>query len=119
VLFKTDTDSLKIKLGTGYIFEKYSVTMDSNDDDSFMALTEYLEYNNQLNNISNLFIKVGAMENYDDLSNDYEILTVAGVNFAVAENLSLTLEGEVRHDSTPVGRAKNDTKTIVRVGYNF
>ena len=118
-LFSTDTQSIKIKLGTSYNFEKYSVVVNGKDDYSYAGLTEYIEYNNKLNEISNFYLKMGAMENYDDFSNDYEILAVVGTNFNIAKNLSLTLEAEAKHDSTPAGKSKNDTKTIVRIGYNF
>ena len=73
-----------------------------------------------MNDVSNLYIKLGMSENFDDFSNDYEGVGVFGFNFAVAESLSLTLEEEVRYDKLPpVGFKKTDTKTIVRVGYNF
>ena len=105
------------KLGTSYNVEDYS---NAQATEKFGALNEYLEYSNQLNNISKLFIKVGAMQNFEDFSKDYEVAGSLGVHFAVADNINLTLEEEVVYDNLPaIGFKKTDTKTIVRLGYNF
>lgn len=115
-LFNDGKHTFKVKLGVAYNIEQYS---NAQEDHKYTSLNQYLEYNNKLNDVSNLYVKVGAAENFDDFE-DYEVLTVAGLNFAVAENLSVTLEGEVRYDKIPpVGFDTTDTKTIVRVGYNF
>jgi len=106
----------EIKLGAAYNLEQYS---NRQPDHDFASLTEYLEYNNQLNKTSLLYIKTGASENFEDFG-DYEILSVFGFTFAVAERLSVTIEGEVRYDNLPpVGYQKTDTKSIVRLGYSF
>ena len=116
-IFNDGQHTLKIKLGTAYNIEDYS---NAQETEKFVSLNEYLEYNNKLNEVSNLYVKVGAMQNFDDFSNDYEVLAVAGFNFAVAENISVSIEEEVRYDALPpVGFDKTDTKSIVRVGYNF
>jgi len=116
-IFNDGQHSLKMKLGTAYNVEDYTNAQESK---KFASLNEYLEYNNQLNTVSNLYVKVGAMQNFEDFSNDYEVLVVAGFNFAVAENISVSIEEEVRFDNLPpVGFEKTDTKSIVRVGYNF
>lgn len=108
--------SLKMKLGVAYNIEQYS---NDQDDHKFTSLNEYLEYNNILNAVSDLYLKIGASQNINDFG-DYEVLAVAGFNFSVAENLSVSIEEEVRYDKVPpVGFNTTDTKTIVRVGYNF
>jgi putative salt-induced outer membrane protein len=116
-IFKDETQSLKVTLGVSYNFEVYS---DSTPDNDFGALTQYMEYNNHLNEISTLYVKAGALENFDDFSNDYELALVAGVNFAVAERLNLSLEAEVNYDALPSpGFDKTDTKTLIKLGYDF
>jgi len=116
-LFNNGKDLLTLKLGTSYNIEDYANTQETEE---FGALNEYISYSNKLNKISNFYLKIGAMQNFDDMSNDYEIISSTGLNFAVAENINLTLEGEVTYDNTPtVGFEKYDTKTIVRLGYNF
>jgi len=115
-IFNDGQHSLKLKLGAAYNIEQFS---NAQEDDKYASLNEYIEYNNKLNEVSNLYVKVGASQNFDDFA-DYEVLGVAGLNFAVAENLSVTIEEEVRWDKIPpVGFNTTDTKTIVRVGYNF
>jgi len=116
-IFNNGKNSLRFKIGTAYNIEDYSNTQAK---EIFQSLNEYLEYNNKLNTVSSLYLKVGAMQNFEDFSHDYEVLTVAGFKFAVAENLSLSLEQEIRYDALPaVGFKKTDSKSLVRVGYNF
>lgn len=115
-LYNDGSNSFKIKLGVAYNIEKY---VDNQPEKKYTSLNEYLEYNHKFNDVSNLYIKVGASENFDDFE-DYEVLTVAGFNFAVADDISVVIEEEVRYDKVPpVGFDTTDTKTIVRVGYNF
>ncbi|PHS34425.1 MAG: hypothetical protein COA92_00580 [Sulfurovum sp.] len=115
-IFKHEKHSLKMKLGVAYNIEQYS---NDQPEHTFLALTEYVEYNYHLNEISLFYMKIGALENFDNFD-DYEILTVSGFNFSVAENLSVTIEGEIRYDNIPpLGFTKTDTKSIVRVGYDF
>jgi len=116
-LYNDGQHSLKAKLGVAYNIQQYT---DTTEDAKFTSLNEYLEYVNLLNQTSTLFIKVGASENFDDFKNDYEVLTSAGFNFSVSENLSVTIEEEVLYDKIHPGTEKAiDTKSIVRVGYNF
>jgi len=116
-LLNSEQHSLKVKLGVAQNIEEYS---NDQEKEEYTSLNEYIEYNNQLNKISKLFVKVGALENFDDFNNDYEVLGAFGVNFAVAENLSLSVEEEIHYDKLPpVGFEKTDTKSIVRLGYNF
>lgn len=115
-VFNDGQQSLKLKLGVAYNIEKYS---NSEADHKFSSLNEYMEYNNKLNQVSNLYVKLGAAENLKDTS-DYDMLGVIGFNFAVAESISLSIEEEVSYDKvTSAGMKKTDTKSIVRVGYNF
>jgi len=116
-IYKDDTQSLKVTLGVSYNFEVYS---DATPDYDFGALTQYMEYNNQLNTVSHLYLKAGALENFEDFSNDYELVVVGGVKFAVAERLNLSLEAEVNYDALPSpGFEKTDTKTLIKLGYDF
>ena len=115
-VFNDGQQSLKMKLGVAYNIEQFTNTQEEN---KFTSLNEYLEYNNKLNNVSSLYVKIGSAQNVDDFGN-YEVLGVAGFSFAVAENISVTIEEEVRYDKTPpIGFDTTDTKTIARVGYNF
>jgi len=116
-LFKDATQLIIAKLGTSYNIEDYA---NAQATAKFGALNEYLEYSNQLNKVSNFFFKVGSMQNFKDFSNDYEVAGSLGANFAVAENINLTLAEEVVYDNLPaIGFKKTDTKTIATLGYNF
>jgi len=116
-LYRDEHQSLKAKLGVAYNVEDYS---NNQDTEEFGSLNEYLEYNNKLNKVSNLYVKLGSLQNFDDFSNDYEASLVAGLNFAVADNISITIEEEISYDNKPAeGFDDTDTKSIVRVGYNF
>lgn len=107
----------KARAGLAYNLQAHT---NNQPDEKFISFNQYLEYTNQLNKISNLYVKLGAFENFEDFSNDYEVLVVAGLHFTVAEDISVILEEEVNYDNLPpAGFEKTDTKTIVRVGYNF
>ncbi len=115
-LYNDGQHRFEVKLGAAYNLEQYS---NDQPDHDFASLTEYMAYENQLNKTSLLYVKVGASENFDDFE-DYEVLGVIGFTFAVAERLSVTLEGEVRYDNIPPeGFDTTDTKSIVRLGYSF
>ena len=116
-LYNDGKQSFALKLGISYNIEDYA---NAQETEKFGALNEYLEYNNKLNAISSLYLKGGAMQNFEDMGGDYEIIGVLGVGFAVANNVNLSLEGEVDYDNLPaIGFKKTDTKSIVRLGYNF
>ena len=116
-LYNDGQHRLIAKLGTAYNVEDYANNQESEE---FGSLNEYLEYDNELNKISRLYVKVGAMQNFENFSDDYEIIAVLGLNFAVGENVSLSIEEEVAYDNLPaIGFKKTDTKSIVRLGYNF
>lgn len=116
-LYKDNQQTLTAKLGVAYNIEDYS---NAQVEHKFTSLNQYVEYNNQLNKVSNFFLKVGALENFKDFSNDYEAFGTVGFNFAVAENLTVTLSEEIRYDNTPaLGFKKTDSKTLATVGYHF
>jgi putative salt-induced outer membrane protein len=116
-LFRTDKEYFTVKLGGAYNNEVYTNNAPSKD---FASTNEYLEYGNAINPTSKLYAKVGSAQNVDDFSNDYEVFGTAGLNFALAENLSVTIEEDVRYDALPsAGFKKTDTKSIVRFGYGF
>jgi len=116
-LFKTDSQSIVAKLGGSYNVEDYA---NEQATEKFGAVNEYLEYNNQINEVSKFFIKVGSMQNVKDFSNDYEVAGSLGANIAIAKNINLTLAEEVVYDNLPaIGFKKTDTKTIATLGYNF
>ena len=116
-IYNDGQHSLKLKVGMAYNLQQYA---DGAPEVKFASTNEYLEYINTLNKTSTLFVKVGAMQNVEDFQNDYEVLATAGFNFSVAENISVTIEEEVLYDKIHPGTEKStDTKSIVRVGYNF
>jgi len=116
-IYNDGQHTLKLKVGMAYNIEQYT---DATPEAKFTSVNEYIEYTNILNKTSTLFLKIGAMQNIEDFKNDYEVLGVAGLNFSVAENISITIEEEVRYDKIHPGtKESKDTKTIVRVGYNF
>jgi len=116
-IFKTDSQSIIAKLGASYNILDYANTQPT---DKFTAVNEYLEYNNQINEVSKFFIKVGSMQNVKDFSNDYEVAGSLGANISIAKNINLTLAEEVVYDNLPaIGFKKTDTKTIATLGYNF
>ena len=116
-LYKDEQQTLKVKLGVAYNIEQYSNTQATH---KFTSLNEYIEYNNQLNKVSSFFIQLGALENFDDMSNDYEAFGTLGFNFAVAENFTVTLSEEIRYDRLPaLGFKRTDSKTLATVGYHF
>ena len=116
-IFNDGQHSLKFKVGMAYNVEQY---VNGAAESTFTSLNEYIEYNNKLNDVSTLYFKVGAAENIEEIEKNYEVTGVFGLNFAIAENVSLSIEEELRYDKTPpVGFEDLDTKTIIRVGYNF
>lgn len=116
-LFNDGQHIFKVRVGIAYNFEQHT---NEQPDEEFVSFNQYLEYTNQLNKISDLYVKLGALENFENFSSDYEVIVVAGLNFTVAQDISVILEVEVDYDNLPpVGFENTDTKTIVRVGYNF
>jgi len=116
ILIDTKKYLFKLKVGVAYNDEIYSNTQ---PDEQFASVTEFIEYRYHLNRKNDAYILAGASENMED-GNDYEILTVAGVDVALNETLHLVVEEEIRYDNVPPsGYEKTDTKTIVRFGYTF
>lgn len=112
-----ETQTLTLKMGTSLNAENYA---NNQKNTYFNSLNEYLKYNNKLNNISNVYLKTGALQNFQDFNNDYEILAIMGVVFNVGEKIDLSMEEEVAYDNLPpIGFKKTDTKSIVRLGYQF
>ena len=117
VIFDDGKHSLSGRFGGANNIEDYS---NAQADEKFASLNQYLEYNNKLNASSNLYVKLGAMQNLDNFSKDYEFLGVVGVNVSLSDTLYLKVEQEVAYDALPpVGFDKTDTKTIVSLGYKF
>ena len=116
-IYNQGQHTVKLKIGVAYNIEQYA---DATPDAKFTSINEYIEYTNILNNTSIFFVKVGAMQNTEDFTNDYELLSIIGLHFSVAENISISIEEEIRYDKIHPGTNKaTDTKTIVRVGYSF
>ena len=116
-LYNDGRHILKAKLGVAYNIEDCS---NAQENKTFGSLNHFFEYSNKLNDTNNLYVKLGAMENFEDFSNDYRFTAVAGLNVAVAENISVSIEEELRYDALPpIGFDTTDTKSIVRVGYTF
>jgi putative salt-induced outer membrane protein YdiY len=116
-LYHDEKQTLTAKLGMAYNVEDYAHDQDT---EQFGSLNEYLEYHNKLNKVSSFHFNIGAMENFDDISNDYEVTAVIGVNFLVGENINLSIDEELAYDHLPaLGFKTTDTKSIVRLGYTF
>lgn len=117
ILFKDESHTLQIKVGGAHNRENYSNTQ---ENETFSSLTQYLEYENRLYQTSKFYLKAGASENLDAMGDDYEILGVIGVNFLLHKDFHFTVEEEISYDALPsIGFKKSDTKTIVRLGYKF
>jgi putative salt-induced outer membrane protein YdiY len=118
-LFRNKKFLFKVKLGVSHNIEYYLSEKEGKVKNSFTAMNEYFEYRDKLNDTSSIYLKIGSLQNLKNIKKDYEVLGVAGFDFEVAKSLSLTIEEEVRYDAIPAGKKKRDTKTIIRVGYNF
>jgi putative salt-induced outer membrane protein YdiY len=115
-LIDTPKHLFTIKFGVAYNDEVFS---DGQPDRNFGSLTEYAEYRYRFSDKNEAYIQVGASENFDNFD-DYEILSVLGVDVALNNTLHLVVEEEIRYDNVPpVGFKKTDTKSIVRIGYLF
>lgn len=117
ILLDDGKQVLKAKLGLAYNSEAYS---NAQLTKTFTSLTQYIEYKNTLNETSKFYVHAGASENFDDLSSDYELTGVIGLDFIVSTDLHVIIEEEVTYDAVPpVGFKKTDTKSIIRLGYKF
>jgi putative salt-induced outer membrane protein YdiY len=116
-LLSDSNQSLTLTLGVAYTFEYYS---DDTPHYNYSSITQYLDYKNQLNEISNLYLKLGAMESFEHFRDDYELVMLAGVKFIIAQSLNLSIESEVDYDASVAdGYEKTDTKTLIKLGYDF
>ncbi len=88
ILFDDGKHRLTAKIGPAYNIEQYT---NGQADKKYGSLNEYLEYTNKLNKYSNLYVKLGAMQNFDDMGEDYEATLLAGLSFAVSANLNVSL----------------------------
>lgn len=61
--------SLKFKIGMGYNIENF---VNNQQTKSFSSFNEYLEYKNQLNQVSSFYFKIGSMQRFDSFSNGQE-----------------------------------------------
>jgi len=117
ILIDDGKQRLVLKIGSAYNIEEFT---NGQEKASFGSLNEYLEYNNKLNEFSNLYIKLGAMENFEDMGEDYEATALLGLSFVLSENMNLSIEEELSYDNLPAtGFKKTNTKSIVKVGYKF
>lgn len=117
VLFDDGQHVWKAKVGLAYNSEAYT---NAQETETFISFTQYIEYKNSLNKTSKLYVKAGASENFEDFTQDYELLGVIGLDFIVTTNLHVIIEEEISYDALPpVGFKKTDTKSIIRLGYTF
>ncbi len=117
ILLDDKKQKLVVKIGTAYNIEQFS---NNQADNKFGSLNEYIEYTNKLNAFSDLYLKLGAMENFEDMGTDYEATALLGINFALNEAVHLSIEEELKYDNLPAtGFKKTDTKSIIRLGYKF
>ena len=123
-IFANETHVLSFKLGVAQNFSDFASFSDVADLDTenYATLNQYIEYNRILNDTSNLYLKIGAAESFDNFS-DIEGIGVLGINFSVANKVSVSIEEEVRYNGLSVVGdlldKKTSTKTVVRIGYNF
>ena len=116
-IIDNDNHSLKIKIGIAHNTENYS---SSKATRRYESMNEYIEYSNKINENSNLNIKLGTIQNLSNISNDYEMLSVIGFDFAISENISLTIEEELHYNAIPTqGLEKINSKSLMSLGYLF
>jgi putative salt-induced outer membrane protein YdiY len=116
ILFNDDQHLMVLKVGPGYNFENYR----NGGDAHFSSFNQYFVYVYKFKQHSVLYLELGAMESFDDMSDDYEVDSLFGFDFKLEKNLHLTLEYEVNYNHLPsVGFDKTDTKSIIRLGYKF
>ena len=118
-LYKDNNHRLKIKLGLSYNKEEYLYAIQNNQENAYFALNESIEYNAKINDKNTFHLKIMASENFDNFSRDLELSTVAGINMAISEKISLTVEETIRYATIPAGEKFTNTKTIIRIGYSF
>lgn len=123
-LFSDETHSLRIKLGLAQNFADFAdfESITELDTANYTTFNQFIEYNRVLNSKSNFYAKIGAQEDLEELS-DVEGVAVLGLNFSVAQSVSVSIEEEVRYNGLGVLAdlldSKANTKTVVRLGYTF
>jgi putative salt-induced outer membrane protein YdiY len=114
---QNDTHKLTVKVGFGHNREYYT---NDTKDKKFMSFNQYIEYNKKMTAKNHLYARVAFIENIENFSDDYEILSTFGLNFMLGKNLSFAVEQEIYFDAlTPKGNNIVDTKTIAKIGYRF
>lgn len=117
VLLNDGQHVLKAKVGYAHNSEAYS---NAQETETFSSVTQYIEYTNNLNKTSKFYVQAGASENFEDFTNDYELLSVIGLDFTLSTDFHLIIQEEISYDAVPpVGFKKTDTKSIIRLGYTF
>lgn len=111
-LFADATQKLDVKLGLSYNHDHYTAGSSS----TYGALNEALNYTNKLSETSDLYASVSSFQKLDDFG-DYEIKSVLGVKYRLSTQLSLNAEIDVDYYSEPSG--STDTKTLVKLSYDF
>jgi putative salt-induced outer membrane protein YdiY len=116
-IYKTDTSSLKLKLGVGYTVIDFA---DNTSTDTFATLNQEIDYTNKINPLSLFYFNLKALEGFDDFTKNYEIDTKFGLKFNLTKTVHAVLEEQISYDNLPpAGYKKTDTKTIVRLGISF
>jgi len=116
-IYKTSTQSLKLKLGVAYNIFDYA---NDQDTDTFASLVQRVDYTNKLNELSLLYVNFKAWESFEDFSKDYELGLVAGLKFNISKSVHVLVEEQINYDNLPpIGFKKTDTKTIVGLGVTF
>jgi len=116
ILLGDTKQSLTVKLGPAVNYEAYT----SGGNNSYTSLNEYIEYQRRIRKENKFYIKVGAKENFADMKEDYELNSLIGLQTAIVDRLDLTIEYNAFYDHLPSeGFKKTDTKTVVRLGYDF
>ncbi|CAA6808495.1 MAG: Unknown protein [uncultured Campylobacterales bacterium] len=117
ILLEDETQKLDIKIGLSYNHDHFTNDLGSS---SYGALNESINYTNKLSETSDFYASVSSWQNLDDISDDYEVKSIAGVKYRLSTNLSLNAEINVDYDALPVpDTEKTDTKTIVKLSYSF
>ena len=107
-LFSDATQKLDVKLGLSYNHD--------HGIGSYGALNEALNYTNKLSQTSDLYASVASFQKLDDFG-DYEIKSVLGVKYKLSTNLNLNAELNVDYYAKKA--IKTDTKTLVKISYDF
>ncbi len=116
-LINDESHLLTLKFGLGYNKEIYSNEQVAK---TYLSFNQYLEYHYKLSKQDYFYIKIAVLENIEDFSKDYEILSVLGFDFMLGDNFSFSIEQEIYYDALrPEGDHTVDTRTVAKIGYRF